>query len=104
MSGGMIIYKVFCKNYELKRGELMGMLIERRKDLRGMTQIESGLRWAKLSFGPMVKDKKAVFVVPRELRLRSDTRWLKEKAVFTREELLGMGTLVDGGGYRAKEM
>lgn len=82
----------------------MGMLIERRKDLRGMTQIESGLRWAKLSFGPMVKDKKAVFVVPRELRLRSDTRWLKEKAVFTREELLGMGTLVDGGGYRAKEM
>jgi hypothetical protein len=40
----MIAYKVFYKNYDLKKGELMGMLIERRKDLRGKTQIESGLR------------------------------------------------------------
>ncbi len=90
----MTVYKVFYKNYELKKGELMGMLIERRKDLRGLTQVESGLRWAKLAFGHMVKDKKEVFAVPSELALRSDTRWLVDKGVFTREELFGMFKLV----------
>jgi hypothetical protein len=72
----MLVYKVFYKNYELRRGELMGMLIERRSDLRGMTQVESGLRWAKLTFGHMVEDKKAIFVVPDELKLGIDTKWL----------------------------
>jgi len=91
----MIVYKVFYKNYELKRGELMGMLIERRKDLRGLTQIESGLRWARLIFGQMVKDKKAMFVVPNELKLETNTKWLMEKGIFTKEELLGMVKLVD---------
>ncbi|MDI7258686.1 MAG: hypothetical protein QME90_02065 [Thermodesulfobacteriota bacterium] len=91
----MIIYKVFSKNYELKKGELMGMLIERRKDPRGLTQVESGMRWANVTFGHMVKDKKAMFVVPSELRLRSDTRWLVEKGVFTREELFGISKLMD---------
>ena len=43
----MIIYKVFYKNFELKKGEFVGMmLIERRKDMRGKNQIESGMRWA----------------------------------------------------------
>jgi len=42
----MVAYKVFYKNFELKKGEFMGMLIERRKDMRGKTQIESGMRWA----------------------------------------------------------
>ena len=83
----MVVYKVFYKNYELRKGELMGMLIERRKDLRGKTQIESGLRWAKLTFGHMVKDQKAILVVPNELNLRSDTQWLMEKGVLTKEEL-----------------
>jgi len=91
----MVVYKVFYKNYELKRGELMGMLIERRKDLRGLTQIESGLRWARLIFGQMVKDKKAMFVVPNELKLETNTKWLMEKGIFTKEELLGMVKLVD---------
>jgi len=31
----MIIYKVFYKNYEFKRGQLVGTLTERRKNLRG---------------------------------------------------------------------
>ncbi|MBS3905581.1 MAG: hypothetical protein KGZ49_00970, partial [Syntrophaceae bacterium] len=60
----MIIYKVFSKNYELKKGELIGMLIERRKDLRGMTQVHSGMRWANVTFGRMIKDKKSMFIVP----------------------------------------
>lgn len=93
----MIIYKVFSKNYELKKGELMGMLIERRKDLRGMTQIQSGMRWANVTFSHMVKDKRLMFIVPRELKLRSDTRWLVEKGVFTKEELFGISKLMDQG-------
>lgn len=93
----MIIYKVFSKNYELKKGELMGMLIERRKDLRGMTQIQSGMRWANAIFGRMIKDKKLMFIVPRELKLRSDTRWLVDKGVFTKEELFGISKLMDQG-------
>jgi hypothetical protein len=72
----MLVYKVFYKNYELRRGELMGMLVERRSDLRGMTQVESGLRWAQLTFGHMVEDKKAIFVVPDDLKLGIDTKWL----------------------------
>jgi hypothetical protein len=62
----MIIYKVFYKNYDLKKGELMGALTERRKNLRGKTKVESGLKWAKSEFGQIVKDKNAIFVVPRE--------------------------------------
>jgi hypothetical protein len=73
-SGRMVVYKVFCKNFELKKGEFIGMLIERRKDLRGKTQIESGLRWARLTFGYMVKDERTIFIVPNELKLGSDTR------------------------------
>jgi hypothetical protein len=59
-----------------------------------MKQVESGLRWAKLTFGHMVKDKQSIFVVPNELKLESDTKWLMEKGVFTKEELLGMVKLV----------
>jgi hypothetical protein len=70
----MIIYKVFYKNYEFKRGELMGTLTERRKNLRGKTEVESGLRWAKLRFGHMVKDKNSIFVVPNKLDLGIDTQ------------------------------
>ena len=91
----MIVYKVFYKNYELKKGELMGMLIERKKDLRGMKQVESGLRWAKLTFSPIVKDKKAIFVVPNELKLEGDGKGYMEKGVFNKEEFLEKIRLVD---------
>jgi len=91
----MITYRVFQKNYDLKKGELVGMLIERRKDLRGMRPVESGLRWAKLTFGPMVKDKKAIFVIPNELKSRSDVNWLMEKGIFTKEELYGVLKLIE---------
>jgi len=90
----MVVYKVFYKNFELKKGEFMGMLIERRKDLRGKTQVESGIRWARLAFGRMVKDEKTIFVVPNELKLGINTKWLIEKGVFTKEELLGLNKLI----------
>ena len=91
----MLVYKVFYKNFELKKGEFMGMLIERRKDLRGKTQIESAMRWAKLAFGRMVKDEKTIFVVPNELKLAINTKWIIEKGIFTKEEIMGMAKLVD---------
>ena len=93
----MVVYKVFYKNFEQKKGEFVGMLIERRKDLRGRTQVESGMRWAKVAFGRMVKDDKTIFVVPNELKLGIHTKWIKEKGVFSKEEIIGMGELVDQG-------
>ena len=90
----MIVYKVFCKNDNLKKGEFIGALAERRRDLRGKTKVETGLRWAKLTFGQLIKDKYAIFVVPKELNLGIDIRWLVEKGVFNKEELRRMVNLV----------
>jgi hypothetical protein len=91
----MVVYKVFYKNYKLKKGEFLGLLVERRKDLRGKTQLESGLRWARLTFGSMVRDSRAIFVMPSELMPGSDAKRLMEKGVFTRVELLGMTKPID---------
>ena len=91
----MVVYKVFCKNYELRKGELMGALIERRKDLRGMKQFESGLKWAKLTFGHMVQDKKAIFVVPGELKIEDNPKRYMEKGIFNKEELLKVMKTID---------
>jgi hypothetical protein len=84
----MVVYVVFCKDYEHKKGELMGMLVERRKELRGKTQLESGLKWARWAFGHMVKDKKDIFVFPKELEVGEENRLLVEKGLFTKEEFL----------------
>lgn len=65
---GMITYKVFLKNGDLSKEDLIGVLAERRKDLRGETQIKSGLEWANLIFGDLVEDRHAIFIVPDELR------------------------------------
>ena len=64
----MITYKVFLKNGGLTQEDLIGVLAERRKDLRGETQIKSGLEWANLIFGDLVEDRHAIFIVPDELR------------------------------------
>jgi len=69
----MITYKVLYKNYKLRKGELMGVLVERRKDLRGKSILESGLRWGKSMFGRTVKNKHWIFVVPHELNLIKDS-------------------------------
>jgi len=87
----MVVYKVFYKNFELKKGEFVGMLIERRKDMRGKLQLESAMRWAKLAFGRMVKEKKTIFVVPHELKLGINAKSIIEKGIFTKEEILGIG-------------
>jgi len=93
----MVVYKVFYKNFELKKGEFVGMLIERRKDMRGKTRMESAMRWAKVAFGRMVEDEKTIFVVPNELKLGIQSKWIIEKGIFTKEEIIGMGEAVDQG-------
>lgn len=68
-----VTYKVLYKNHKLKKGELMGTLVERRKDLRGKSQLESGLNWAKAMFGQTVKDKHLIFVVPEQAKTKKDS-------------------------------
>jgi hypothetical protein len=86
----VIVYKVLCKNYELKQGQWLGALAERRKDLRGKTRIESGLKWARLVFGQIVRDKQTIFVIPYELNLKDNIITPVEKIVFSREESFWM--------------
>lgn len=86
----MMVYKVFYKNYELKKGEFVGILVERRKSLRGKTLLESGLRWARLTFGHGVRDERAIFIVPDELEPGNNDGWLMEKGALNRVDLLGM--------------
>jgi len=82
----MIIYKVFCKNYDLRKVELLAVLTERRNDLRGKTRVESASRWAKWMFGQMVRDKHSIFVVPQELNLKEDSIMPAERMIFSKEE------------------
>ena len=83
----MMVYVVFCKDYEHKRGDLMGMLVERRQDMRGQNQWASGTKWARQAFGHLVKDKKDIYVFPREMEMNNDDeRLLVEKGILTKEE------------------
>ena len=86
----MIVYKVFSKDYEHEKVTLLGMLAERRKDLRGKSQLEAGLSWAKVAFGSTAKDKESIIVVPRELEAGDATRVLLKRGIFYKDELLDM--------------
>jgi hypothetical protein len=83
----VIVYRVFYKNYDLKKDEFIGALVERRRALRGKTKVETGLRWARSTFSQVVKDKHAIFVVPGESNLEISTSWFIEDKVFNEEEL-----------------
>ena len=91
----MVVYVVFCKDFEHRKGELMGMLVERRKDMRGRTQWESGVKWARLAFGHLVKDKKDIFVFPKEMEINDDKGLLVEKGIFSKEEFLEVTNMID---------
>ncbi len=86
----MIVYKVFSKDYEHEKVTLLGMLAERRRDLRGKTRFEAGLTWARLTFGGLAKDKESIFVVPKELEAGHATRVLMKRTIFYKDELLDM--------------
>lgn len=84
----MIVYKVFSKDYEHEKVTLLGMLAERRRDLRGKTRLEAGLAWARLTFGGSAKDKESIFIVPKELKAGHATRVLMKRTIFYKDELL----------------
>jgi hypothetical protein len=63
----MLVYKVFYKDFANQKGVLLGELKERRRDLRGLSALESGLKWGLSAFGNQVRDKKRIFVVPVEV-------------------------------------
>ncbi len=63
----MIVYKVYYKDYYRQKAVLLGKLTERRSDLRGLSAVQSGLRWAVASFGDQVRDKSRLVVVPEEV-------------------------------------
>ena len=73
MTNRVITYKVLYKNYKLKKGEVMGVLVVRKKNLRGQSLFESGLKWAKSMFGQEVNDEHAIFVVPHESKSKKDS-------------------------------
>ena len=91
----MIVYVVFCKDYEHRRGELMGMLVERRKDTRGETQWESGAKWARQAFGHLVKNKRDIFVFPKEMEINDDKGLLVETGIYSKEEFLEVMKTMD---------
>ena len=68
----MIMYKVFRKDDELGKDDLIGVFAERRKDLRGKTQYESGMKWARNFFTDLVKDRESIFVVPHEFEVNEE--------------------------------
>ncbi len=63
----MIVYRVFYKDYQRKACRFVGELRERRKDLRGMTHSQAGLKWARIQFAQSVRDSQALLVVTRKL-------------------------------------
>ena len=71
------------------------MLVERRSDMRGQTQWESGLKWARQAFGHLVKDRKDIFVFPKEMEINDDKGLLVEKGIFSKEEFLEMTNMID---------
>jgi hypothetical protein len=101
----MRVYKVFYihKNDVPMTGEFIGGLIERRKDLRGKSRVESGLEWARLIFGHMVKDTCSIFVVPDDLYLKSEILLPIGKKIYDREEFLWMIEAVDLSVRRKRE-
>lgn len=86
----MIVYQVFSKDYEHEKVTRLGMLVERRRDLRGKTRLETGLTWAKLTFGGSAKDKESILIVPKELEAGHATRVLLKRTIFYKDELLDM--------------
>jgi hypothetical protein len=63
--------------------------------MRGQTQWESGLKWARLAFGHLVKDKKDIFVFPKEMEINDDKGLLVEKGIFSKEEFFEVTNMID---------
>jgi len=84
----MIAYKVYRKDFTLKKGTLLGILTERRADLRGQSALETGLAWAKAVFCRSVAEERSLFVVPVKLETGEPMRWpAGEEALSLRQSV-----------------
>ena len=65
----MMVYKVFYKEYDNQNGVLLGKLTERRSNLRGLSAVESGMRWAIATYRDQISDKSGLglLVVQKEV-------------------------------------
>ncbi len=97
----MMVYVVFYKDYKYRRGELMGLLVERRKETRGETLWGTGTKWARQVFGHLVKDKKDIFIFPKKMDVNTDDEtMLVEKGILTKEEYLELQNKIGRGTTR----
>jgi hypothetical protein len=69
----LVVYRVFYKDYQRKACTFVAELRERRKNLRGMTHSQTGLKWARLLFGETVRDRQALLVVTRNLNPQDES-------------------------------
>jgi len=101
----MTVYKVFYlyKNEEPIRGEFMGALMERRKNWRGRSRVQSGLIWARLAFGDKVEDRDSLYVLPEDLNFKNDTVLPVGKKILDRDEYLWMIEAVEPGAWWERE-
>jgi hypothetical protein len=58
----------------------------------------------KVDIWPYGERSGAIFIVPNDLKMGSDTQWLMEKGVLTKQELLGMVELIDQEMKRKREV
>lgn len=65
-----MIYKVYLKNYVKGTASFIGALPERRHGIRRGSLAASALKWARLFFGGLVKDARALFIISIDDRER----------------------------------
>lgn len=61
-----MLYKVYLKNYVRGTASFLGALPERRQQARGIPLVISALKWSRLIFGGLVKDARALFIIPSD--------------------------------------
>lgn len=64
-----MLYKVYLKNYLKGTASFVGVLPERRKHMSPHgdgINFAAAFRWARLIFGGLVKDARALFIVPSD--------------------------------------
>ncbi len=62
--------------------------------MRGETHWQSGAKWARRFFGHLVKDKKDIFVYPKEFDI-DDKGLLVDRGIYTKEEFLEVMKRID---------
>jgi len=57
--------------------------------------LESVVKWARHAFSHLVKDKRDIFVFPKEMEINDDKGLLVEKGIYSKEEFLEVMRTID---------